>query len=394
MNRSPLPGRFPLIGRKLTLAAVSALTSVLALAPSFSWGQAPLTNAEREEIARQIKPVLADPPADGLLIFQVEPKSQAERAGLQPGDILTLYDGQPVTTVQQLVQLARDAAQNKRDHLLIVARRGEEEIDAQFDPAPLGVRLVAVRKGEGRTLWRPAQEFQPQLETLDRLVSQKERWEVLVRGGAAKGWVHYYFAKHDGKWIMRAQSRIKDQALDEKRDAVLSFDANAYLSPRDIRLQNRENLILQLQRQQNTFKGERAGIPVSAGVPGDAVSIYLSGHVAAMMPRQRGACLHCSLLEEGSLVAAPFAEVFCLGEEELQMEDQKMKAAHYELTVFGDTLVDYWIDDQRDIVQVLYGNGVRAVRSTRETVLQHFPDAEREFEPIVQIPRNEPPKAN
>lgn len=92
----------PLIRRPLVALAVAVI-----LPASGAIAQAPLADAEREEVAKQIKPVLANPPIDGLLIFHVEPKSQAERAGFQVGDIVTLYDGQPVTTVQQLVQLAR-----------------------------------------------------------------------------------------------------------------------------------------------------------------------------------------------------------------------------------------------------------------------------------------------
>ena len=59
----------------------------------------------RDEIARDIEPVLANPYATGLLVFDVEPKSQAEKAGLRRGDILTHYDAQPVSTTTELTEL-------------------------------------------------------------------------------------------------------------------------------------------------------------------------------------------------------------------------------------------------------------------------------------------------
>ena len=136
----------------------------------------------REEIAERIGPVLANPPATGLLVFDVQSGSQSATAGLAIGDILTHYDGEPLETTFQLTQLARKAAREKHRKIPVLARRGSKDIDAEFDPAPLGVHLVGVKNGDGRTLWRPDTSYEPDLSGLQARLGAAPSWQILKNG--------------------------------------------------------------------------------------------------------------------------------------------------------------------------------------------------------------------
>ena len=340
----------------------------------------------REELARTVAPVLREPPATGLLIFEVVPGSQCAKAGLQVGDIITHYDGQPVKTVADLSQLARAAAKEKRAGLLLLARRGDQELDTEVDAAPLGVRLIGVEQGRGRTLWRAQTPYEPDLQAITQLLNQQHRWELLVQEDKPVGWLHYYLTRQGDRLVLRLQSRLQDDRLNEKRDVIVSFVADRYLSVRSIRLVSQESLVLDLQAHGRKLEGERAGVPVSAVLPADAISSYLAPLAVTMMPMQAEACLHCSYLESGSLWAAPFADLYCHGKVELQLEDKSVPAWRYEQTVFGETVANYWLDAERNLVQVMYGPTICGVSASMQQVLRAFPNATEGFQPIERLP--------
>src|SRR6478735_8778251 len=153
----------------------------------------------REQTAKIIEPLLRDPPKSGLLIFQVLPKLQADRAGFQVGDIITEFDGREVRTTSQLQKIAMLASKEGRSGLDVSAYRNGQVLDAKFDAAPMGVRLVAVSKGDHRILWRPESEFKPDMSAVTRAVNSKHRWEFLQYGGKNMGWAHTYYAVVDGR---------------------------------------------------------------------------------------------------------------------------------------------------------------------------------------------------
>src|SRR6476620_36626 len=170
----------------------------------------------REQTARIIEPLLRDPPKSGLLIFEVLPKLQADRAGFQVGDIITEFDGKEVRTTSQLQKMAMLAAKEGRSGLDVSAFRNGQLLDAKFDAAPMGVRLVAVNKGEHRTLWRPASEFKPDMTAVNRAINNQHRWEFLQYGGKNMGWAHTYYAVANERVVMRDQSQMISEQLKEK----------------------------------------------------------------------------------------------------------------------------------------------------------------------------------
>jgi hypothetical protein len=346
----------------------------------------------REQTARIIEPLLRDPPRSGLLIFDVLPKLQADRAGFQVGDIITEFDGKEVRTTSQLQKIATLASKEGRSGLDVAAFRNGQILDAKFDAAPMGVRLVAVNKGEHRILWRPASEFKPDAAAVFRAVNDKHRWELLQYGGKNLGWAHTYYAVVNERIVMRVQSQMISEQLKEKRDSMVVFSADSpTLTPKAIRLSIDGKTMLDLHARGGVLQGTRAGIRDSAPLPMDAVSADLGGLVCSTLPRQKGACMRCSYLESGSLVAAPFADIFCLGQDEVKTASGNVNCVRYDQAVFGRSVVHYWIDSKGGVVQTRFGNGFIAARATSTEVRLAFPNAGGEFSPIEQLPDLSPP---
>jgi uncharacterized iron-regulated protein len=68
--------------------------------------------------------VVLKPQEGGLLLERVLPKSAAEKAGWQPGDLLVSLDGVPVARIKQIHDLLRDAPLAPHTYLLL--REGRE----------------------------------------------------------------------------------------------------------------------------------------------------------------------------------------------------------------------------------------------------------------------------
>jgi serine protease Do len=75
-------------------------------------------------VARKLRRAVGLPERDGLLVRVVEPGGPADRAGVQPGDLIVTVEGQPVTEADQLYQ-ALESVTGERLALGIV--RGVEE---------------------------------------------------------------------------------------------------------------------------------------------------------------------------------------------------------------------------------------------------------------------------
>jgi hypothetical protein len=377
----------------LLLTVSSASFPALAIDEPKTEAAAP---SDREGLATAIAPVLAKPSATGLLLFDVVEKSQAQLAGFQVGDILTHYDGQSVATTGQLIEAAKKAARENRGKLLTVVRRGDKELEAELEAAPLGVRLIPVRENEGRTLWRPATAYKPDFRGLSTLLKEGHRWELLWVREKVVGWSHSHLSRSGEHLALRTQSRIQSDVVNEKSDVTAVFRADGPLSVLSLRLVRQDRVLLDVVRENGRFVGDRSGIPVSAAVPNDAVSIHLAGWVASSMPRQEGACRRCSYLETASLEPAPFADLMCMGKEPLALGGKEVTTHRYELTVFGDKLASFWIDESGNILRTMHAGGIVSAPVPREQVIAQFPDCLKTFGSIEETPkpRAAAPKAN
>jgi serine protease Do len=76
----------------------------------------PLTNNARRQLG-------LDQTATGVIVSEVDPRSSAADAGLQPGDVIQSVNRHPVTSVSEFSRLVREAAAG-RNVILLVNRRG------------------------------------------------------------------------------------------------------------------------------------------------------------------------------------------------------------------------------------------------------------------------------
>ncbi|UCG43409.1 MAG: PDZ domain-containing protein [candidate division WOR-3 bacterium] len=77
-------------------------------------------------------------------VWQVLPLGQAEKLGIRQGDMLLLYDGEPVASNDE-VRRAQGAALGGDGQVPLVLLRDEEELEVMVDRGPLGVLPVAAK---------------------------------------------------------------------------------------------------------------------------------------------------------------------------------------------------------------------------------------------------------
>jgi serine protease Do len=76
---------------------------------------------EYDELTPEIAKQLGEPGIQGVVITQVEPGSDADRAGLRPGMIITQADRQDISSVSQFHRILKEG---KEDLLLLVRANG------------------------------------------------------------------------------------------------------------------------------------------------------------------------------------------------------------------------------------------------------------------------------
>jgi S1-C subfamily serine protease len=72
----------------------------------------------------------------GLLVVSIEPGSPAERAGLQVGDVIAEFDGQPIASIDALHKLLTDARIGKSAPMTVI--RHTERLLMEIAPAGIG----------------------------------------------------------------------------------------------------------------------------------------------------------------------------------------------------------------------------------------------------------------
>jgi len=83
-----------------------------------------------------------DPPVDqGVLIQDVVPDGPAERAGIQPGDVVIVFDGEPIESNDDLLTAIRSHEPGDRVEVVIVGADGERDVvtvELGVNPVPSG----------------------------------------------------------------------------------------------------------------------------------------------------------------------------------------------------------------------------------------------------------------
>ncbi len=110
----------------------------------------------------------------GVLVTEVEPKSPADQAGIEAGDVLLEVDSQPVRTPRELIRRI-DRAHKGEKLEIALSRRGERKT---LEVAPRGEPRVSFRDYEQRFRpWmdRTVDQFRRHLRELERRLEELER---------------------------------------------------------------------------------------------------------------------------------------------------------------------------------------------------------------------------
>lgn len=89
------------------------------------------------ELAQQ----LGIPGQTGVIVRDTTPGGPAQKAGLQPGDIMVAFDGKPIQGPRELVRLVAATSVGAKVEIQIIRQGKEERLMLQIEEAPEGVRV-------------------------------------------------------------------------------------------------------------------------------------------------------------------------------------------------------------------------------------------------------------
>jgi hypothetical protein len=339
-------------------------------------------------------------PAKGLLVFDVIEGSQAQRADIRVGDIITHYDGQPVSSHQELSQLARTASTDKKSEVLLILQRAGQELEKNLPVGPIGVRLEDVAPDDKRTI-RPRATSKPFRDRfIANLADRREhRWYLISAREATTpsakprtiGWGHHYFLRdNQNAAVLRIQQEISFDERTFRQDVVIGVDPDAPPEPTGLRVMIDDKLVLFARRQADDWEGQRMGIPISSRSPRGILSSYLLPYVAASMAQQKIDQMDGTYLPPASLEAAPLCQVD-------RVPTNEPSSVLFRVQVLGRTESSISLDREGNVSRVELRGGTILDRCAPEDVAQTFPDYQKSFGKIEDLqltPPAEPVRAN
>jgi hypothetical protein len=359
-----------------TLPALLVLMAVLAGMAAFACGH-------------DLEPIAANPPADGLMVVQIVPDSQAKKLGMHVGDVLTHYDGAVLTDPQSLVSAVQAREQkNEASPILLRLIRDNEAQELTVAPGRLGVRTLAVRKGAALRLRPPATAVTYDFTPLKQ--GPMETWYAFHLDGQKVGFEHHTLRlMDDGR--LKLESEV---AFDHAEWGVQHFHVTtlAEITPRlrtigsvyrfpptDFRLTGelveRDGTSYWATRRDDSNAGDvavdKALAPVERTIPADWQSDYLMAQVVAFMKPQGGACEHYTVFDLSTGHKIGPSSNYDAGEETLEIAGAKRLTRKYEAHQFGEIVRRAWIDPRTRVpVKFTYGGTAEAYLVTKAQALE------------------------
>lgn len=130
------------------------------------------------EVSKDVADSLGLPRAQGALVRSVEPGSPAEKAGVQPGDIIMKFDGRPVDHATDLPRMVGETKPGSTSTLQVL-RKGKNQ-DLRI--------TIAEADSDTKQASKPAASEQPHPNALGLVVSdltEQQKKDLKLRGGVA-----------------------------------------------------------------------------------------------------------------------------------------------------------------------------------------------------------------
>lgn len=340
---------------------------------------APHPAAEAQDDARALEQVLADPPATGVLVLMVVPGSQAEKAGLRAGDIITAYGMAPTPTVRHL-QAAKSRAQGLLAVPLQVVRR-EKATMITIEPGEIGIRTMDVTKGQKVVPRPPATAAKLDLSRLKKGPVEAWYWFSLDSGTSKAGFEHHILRIEGDKLIRDSEVAfdggrqwglnhflVRCVATAEPRPKLIATDFSAPLGHYQVRGRLEEKGGKRVWK--TTVIKDEGEKTIEFAAPLDLHSDYMHTAVASMMPRKAGECLHVTTLNAGQGSIVGLGGLVCRGKEQTHLRgDKKVEAWRVEVVTMGRTGQVAWVDDEGRVVKNSYGSTTYSYLCSKDEAL-------------------------
>jgi hypothetical protein len=345
------------------------------LASSVEFGLAPVPAGIPPEAAR-LEELLARPPATGLLLTHLDPKEQAYRQGLRPGDIITKYGGSPVASLDELRRLATQPGAHQRE---IAARRDLKVVKTVVGPGALGIDGVAVTRGT--PFWRrqAGAEFVPDYSGF---AGEGEHWYQFTRHGRKVG-----FERRRFRWLrdeleiacvagFQPDSPAPGDHGEESVRVVQRLGAGEKLECRAIRMTTRGGRPVDVNA---SFAGGRwvimlNGQAVTRKIPETALPATAIAVLAATLPFENRRAYDVIQINETVFEPSYGCQIVALGPEQIELNGRHMPAWGFALLEYGVRQMAFWLDPQRHVVRAEYA-GIVATLTTPEEALAGLPES-------------------
>lgn len=101
-----------------------------------------------QEITENLAEGLGLKSTEGVLVAKVEQNTPAEKAGLKEGDVITKFDGKPVTTVEKFRLMVAETPVGKEVEIAIIRDKQEKKLRAKIGETPTTEVAAAPEKEE------------------------------------------------------------------------------------------------------------------------------------------------------------------------------------------------------------------------------------------------------
>jgi|GEM_PF-2971482 len=324
--------------------------------------------------AADLDRVAREAPATGALVTMLA-GAQSATLGIQPGDIITHYDNQPIDSPESLVKKVNA---NKNKPVNVTFLRDGRTLVANAKPGRLGLHLRAIEKGKPLQLRPPATDVVFDFSSL--------------KDAPRETWLAFYI---NNKKVGYEFHRLSLKGDELTHEIEVAFDGEGGRDPVAIvttaRLRDR-GLPLLLRSRHITADGEfliervDAKLKLTLRQPGKpdetrettlpeaANSDYLVAGITGFLPLKPGACVHYDMLNisDGTMMNA--AGMAVKAEEEIDHAGKNVKAWRIETWSLGHIARTTWLDTDGRELKNVYGGGYESRRATKEEALKDVPE--------------------